>query len=261
MKSIFFLLVLLQMSVLNVKAFTIYDYNADAFVLLEEYLPISDSYKPIGTGLLVAETDCYNDEIRLVTKPEFLKGHDSVFVNLAGIELYSFRGLYPVHLTREDKILWVTYRKNEINIAAVPIPLIDGMYYAIDTAYSKPISKVHQGDDAVFFEFITSGDKTPDEGDYPFARKAIVSSVPFRNTFYTKEKWELFDSTFIIDAKVNSGSICSPVYSITNDSLKTITCIGMIQGPYKGPNGDQNLGVVVPVDAIIKILDSFRRCR
>jgi hypothetical protein len=258
MKAVFISLLMLPVLAVSTWAFTIYDDRADAFVLIEEQEPSGD-LKPVGTGLIVETIDCYTETF-LVTRPEFLEGKDSIFINVVEIELYSYRGPFPLPLTNGAEKLWKSYKDSLVSIAALKTSF-GGMIYGIDTAYMRPLSKVHLGDEALFLEFIPNDLHSIDEEYYPFARKAIVASEPIRNAYSAKRKWDLYDSTFIIDAKINPGSICSPVFSIANDTSQTITCIGMIQGPYKGLKGDQNLGVVTPIDAIIKVLDKFRKCR
>ncbi len=242
----------------NGQAFSISKYKAYSFVSIQETDSLGN-YQLIGAGMLIEITDCFS-ETYLVTRPEFLHGRDTIYINPAHIEEFDSRGLVPLELKKNEKILWKSYANAHVNVAALDIFAMGGMLYAIDTAYTIPLSSLEPGRDAVFLEYVSGAGKSPGDALYPFARNAVVSYTPALDVFDPEGELHFADSVFYIDAHIASGSIGSPVFALRDDSTRVVSLIGMIMGPYQSPDGDQHLGVVAPVDAIIKVIDYFHGC-
>jgi hypothetical protein len=252
-------------------AFSISEYDADAFVLIQVLGPSGKEgdYMSIGQGTIIEISDCY-DEIYLLTKPSYLMGPDSVFLFYYYYAIDDNQGVHPVRVTKEGKPLWSALTSNHLDIAILPLNIMwSAGVVAIDTSYLKSFSDIGLGDDAVFLEYTMTfsfreswGYDLEGPWSFPIARSGIVSLVPKIVYYkpYPDTGYVMPDTVFYIDAKVNHGAIGSPVFSTPKDSTGYPSLIGILQGPYNGPNGDQNLGVVAPKEAIIKLLNIYHGC-
>ncbi len=244
-------------------ALSISEYDADAFVLIQQ-LGSSGEYGdfiPIGTGTIIEITDCY-DEVYLLTKPTYLVNRDSIFINIIYLTAFHDKNIYPIRLHENKVPTWSALRDSQYDIAILPLRnLWAAGVIALDTSLLCPLDSIFVGDDAMYFDFANII-HLRGVWQFPIARKSIVSFVPREDCCEEIPDGGNYitDNVFYIDAKIPPGAIGSPVFSSSKDSTGHPSLIGILQGPYNVPDGDQNLGVVAPREAIIKLLNIYHGC-
>jgi hypothetical protein len=262
MKYIFAIcLLVLSLSTVS-SALSIFEGSADAFVLIQELGPSGNygDFKPIGGGTIVEIAD-YNESF-LLTKPAYLTNRDSIFINFIGVTAFHDKNIYPIRLKEKDIPIWSALRDSQFDIAVIPLKGLWAVdIVAIDTSRLYPVDNIHVGEDILYFDFVNLV-HLRGEWHYPVARRSIVSFVPREDCCDGDSNGGNFitDNVFYIDGSIPPGAVGSPVFSAPKDSTGYPSLIGILQGPYKGPNGDQNLGVVAPTEAIIKLLNIYHGC-
>jgi hypothetical protein len=272
MKNIIAVILLVLLFPVISFAISIPEEAADAFVLIQELGPSGkeEDLKIIGHGTIIEITDCY-DEIYLLTKPSYLSGRDSIFLSFYHYSIDDNQLILHNRVTKNGHPLWFALSDGHLDLAILPLEELWGTgAIAVDTSSLKQLSLVGLGDDIAFLEYSEISiiklnwgyDNVEGPWSFPIARSGIVSLVPKIVYYkpYPDTGYVMPDTVFYIDAKVNHGAIGSPVFSTPKDSTGYPSLIGILQGPYNGPNGDKNLGVVAPKEAIIKLLNIYHGC-
>lgn len=271
MKHIIFFAILLLLSFSISKALSIPEDCADAFVLIQELGPSGQfgDFVPIGAGTIIEITDCF-DENYLLTKPSYLIGQDSIFLSFYHYSIDDNKLTLHTRVNKDGHPMWSALTNGHLDLAILPLNELWGAgAVSIDTSYMKPLSQIGLGDDITFLEYSEISTIIESWGydlegpwSFPIARDGIVSLVPKIAYYrpYPDSEFIMPDTVFYIDAKVTPGAIGSPVFSISRDSSRHPSFIGVLQGPYTGSNGDINLGVVAPREAIIKLLNIYHGC-
>jgi hypothetical protein len=246
---------------------TIDEYKIDAFAVLEDTgsSGTDGDYIPFGVGVIISYDDCFYENY-LLCKPELLVNRRKIYVSVVHSNLESDRGIHPVSVEKNGNPLWASLNTDMFSLAMLPmIELLATDIHSIDTTDMKFMSDIEMGDEVVYLEYLKSFSHTDSWNStfyYPIARKSIVSFVPKIAYFdpYPDTQFTIPDTVIYIDGEIGYGAIGSPVFSVPKNRSNRISFIGILEGPLGGPDSKLGLGVVIPTDEILKLIEFFRGC-
>lgn len=242
----------------HLSALSLPTYIEDAVVILEDPITISGETKYIvhGTGFIIQDT--IKNTVLLVTNRHVLRNRDSIYVRFNTLDGQSKRK--RTLLKRKDgSFLGVVYPDSTIDLAVITAPK-DLKFRAIDVGRFKPISEVKLGDEVYFIGFPLM-EYVGKDRNYPIIRHGVVSYISREDVFsITNPDSIIFSKNMIlIDATSMSGNSGSPVISTPKKGSDKASVIGVVQGHFESSEtgSNLNLGIVIPVDRILEIIDKF----